>query len=126
VSVALVLALGVAGGLGAVARFVVDGLISSRIRGQVPVGTMAVNISGSLLLGLLAGLVLAAVLPPGWTLVVGTGFLGGYTTFSTASSETVRLLQAGRVWPALLSGAGTAVAALAAAGAGLSIGLLLA
>lgn len=123
-SFALVLALGVAGGLGAVARYVFDGVI--RVRGPVPVGTMAVNISGSLLLGLLTGLVLAAVLPPEWTLVVGTGFLGGYTTFSTASSETVRLLQAGRVWPALLSGAGTAVAALAAAGAGLSIGLLLA
>lgn len=74
-SFALVLALGVAGGLGAVARYVLDGVIRARVRGPVPVGTMAVNISGSLLLGLLTGLVLAAVLPPEWTLVVGTGFL---------------------------------------------------
>lgn len=125
-SVALVLALGAAGGLGSVARFVLDGVIRSHVRGRLPVGTMVVNISGSLLLGLLTGLVLAAALPPAWTIIGGTGFLGGYTTFSTASSETVRLLQAGRTRAAVVSGAGTAVAALAAAGAGLSIGLLLA
>ncbi|MHA7217590.1 fluoride efflux transporter CrcB [Arthrobacter sp. MDT1-48-3] len=120
----LVLVLGVAGGLGSVARFLLDGALRARVSSTVPAGTMAVNISGSFLLGLLTGLVLAAALPPAWTLVGGTGFLGGYTTFSTASNETVRLLQAGRVWPAVLSGAGTAAAALAAAGAGLSIGLL--
>ena len=125
-SVGVVLVLGMAGGLGSVARFLLDGIIRSRVRGHVPVGTMIINISGSLVLGLLTGLVLAAALPPTWTLLAGTGFLGGYTTFSTASSETVRLLQAGRVRAALLSGAGTAVASLAAAGLGLSAGLLLA
>lgn len=123
-SVGAVLVLGIAGGLGSVARFLLDGIIRSRVRGQLPVGTMVVNISGSLVLGLLTGLVLAAALPPTWALLGGTGFLGGYTTFSTASSETVRLLHAGRVRAALLSGAGTAVAALAAAGLGLSVGLL--
>ena len=122
----LVLVLGVAGGLGSVARFLLDGALRARVSSTVPAGTMTVNISGSFLLGLLTGLVLAAALPPAWTLVGGTGFLGGYTTFSTASSETVRLLQAGRVRPAVLSGAGTAAAALAAAGAGLWIGLLVA
>lgn len=125
-SVAVVLAAGVAGGLGAVARFVLDGVIRARARGSVPVGTMTINISGSLLLGLLTGLVLGAALPPVVAVIAGTGFLGGYTTFSTASSETVRLLQAGRVGAALLSGAGTAVASLAAAGFGLSAGFLLA
>ncbi|MHA7287179.1 fluoride efflux transporter CrcB [Arthrobacter sp. MDT3-44] len=125
-SLALALALGVAGGLGAVTRFVLVGVLHSTARAVLPVGTMAINISGSLLLGLLTGFVLAAALPPAWTLVCGTGFLGGYTTFSTASSETVRLIQEGHARAALLSGAGTAVAALAAAGLGLSLGLLLA
>lgn len=124
-SVAVVLALGVAGGMGSVARFMLDGVIRSRTRGPVPVATITINISGSLLLGLVAGLVLASALPPAWTLIVGTGFLGGYTTFSTASMETARLVQAGHVRAALISGAGTAVASLAAAGLGLWIGVLL-
>lgn len=123
-SVAVVLALGAAGGLGSVVRFMLDGAIRARRPGPVPVGTMTINISGSFLLGLVAGLVLAAALPPAWTLIGGTGFLGGYTTFSTASSETVRLLQAGRVGAALVSGVGTALAALAAAAVGFAIGAL--
>ncbi|MDQ0735952.1 fluoride efflux transporter CrcB [Arthrobacter agilis] len=122
-SLSVVLMLGIAGGLGAVARFMLDGFISP-IRGVVPIGTMAVNISGSLVLGVLTGLVLAVALPSSWLLVGGTGFLGGYTTFSTASSETVRLIQAGQTRAALLSGVGTALAALAAAGLGLVIGFV--
>ncbi|WDF32804.1 fluoride efflux transporter CrcB [Arthrobacter agilis] len=125
-SIALVLVLGGAGGLGAVARFVLDGVIRSRVRTSTPVGTITINVTGSLLLGVLTGLVLAAALPPTWTLVVGTGFLGGYTTFSTASHETVRLLRSGSVRAALASGVGTAVAALIAAGVGLWLGLLIA
>ncbi|WP_434993528.1 fluoride efflux transporter CrcB [Arthrobacter sp. Ld5] len=125
-SLALVLALGAAGGLGAVARFVLDGVIRGPLSGVVPIGTMTVNISGSFLLGLLTALGMISVLPSEWILVCGVGFLGGYTTFSTASSETVRLLQAGHVGAALLSGAGTALGALAAAALGLWVGLLLA
>ncbi|MHA7240074.1 fluoride efflux transporter CrcB [Arthrobacter sp. TMS1-12-1] len=125
-SLALVLALGAAGGLGAVVRFVLDGVIRSVLRGVVPIGTMTVNITGSFLVGLVTALGVAAVLPSEWVLICGTGFLGGYTTFSTASSETVRLLQADRIGAAVLSGAGTALAALAAAALGLSAGLLLA
>jgi CrcB protein len=126
VSLVVVLAVGAAGGLGAAARFLLDGVIRSRTHGPVPVGTMTINISGSLLLGLLTGFVLSAALPSAWTIIGGTGFLGGYTTFSTASSDTVRLIRAGHTGAALLSGFGTAVVALAAAALGLSIGLHLA
>lgn len=125
-SATTVLVLGIAGGLGSVARFLLDGAIRSRLQGAIPAGTMVINVSGSLLLGFLTGLVLASALPPIWTLVCGTGFLGGYTTFSTASIDTVRLIRAGRVRAALLSGVGTAVVALAAAGLGLTVALLLA
>lgn len=117
-------ALSVAGGLGASTRMFMDGVISSRSRVAYPVGTTVINVSGSLLLGLLTGLVLASVVPEGLHLVLGTGFLGGYTTFSTASFESVRLLQERRHLAALANGLGMAVLCVAAAGLGLWLGLL--
>ena len=115
-------AIAVAGGLGAVARMVVDGLIKSRMGGAIPWGTIAINVSGSLLLGFAAGLAAGQMLPEEWFLIVGTGFLGGYTTFSTASFETVRLVQE-RAWAAsAISALGTLVSATVAAGVGLRLG----
>lgn len=99
-----------AGGLGAVLRFVVDGLVRQRIRSPFPFGTAVINLSGSLVLGFLTGLTLAAVVTPTWALVAGTGLMGGYTTFSTASVETMRLLQQRRY--ALAFGNGLVVLAL--------------
>jgi CrcB protein len=116
-----VFALAAAGGLGAGARFLLDGVISSRMRSGFPLGTVLINISGSFLLGLLAGLAASAALERSVVLVAGTGFLGGYTTFSTASVDTVRLLKAGRRGLALLSGLGTLAAALGAAAAGFAL-----
>ena len=124
-SAAVVVMLALAGGLGAGARFVLDGAIRARGRTTLPVGTMLINVSGSLALGLLAGLVLANRLPAEVQTVAGTGFLGGYTTFSTASVETVRLIQSGRPGTGLLNALGTMVLALAAAAGGLAAGLAL-
>ncbi|GAA2131663.1 fluoride efflux transporter CrcB [Arthrobacter humicola] len=117
--------LGLAGGLGAGTRFVVDGLVRSRLRTALPVGTVAINVTGSFLLGLVAGAVIVHAAPPELQAIAGTGFLGGYTTFSTASFETVRLIQAGRTGLALLNGIGTAAAAVGAAAAGLAVASLL-
>jgi CrcB protein len=117
--------IGLAGGLGAGTRFVVDGLVLSRLRTALPVGTIAINITGSFLLGLVAGAVIVHAAPPELQLITGTGFLGGYTTFSTASFETVRLIQSRRTGLALLNGIGTAVVAVAAAAAGLAVASLL-
>ncbi|NUS35580.1 MAG: fluoride efflux transporter CrcB [Pseudarthrobacter sp.] len=123
---ALVIALvGLAGGLGAGTRFVVDGLIRARLRSALPVATIAINVTGSFLLGLIAGAVIVDAAPPELQAIAGTGFLGGYTTFSTASFETVRLVQSRRTGLALLNGMGTAVLAVAAAAAGLGLGGLL-
>ena len=122
-SLAVVLLLIAAGGLGAVCRFVVDGVVRSRSGAAFPLGTLVINISGSLVLGLVTGLTVAQLLPDAVRLVVGTGFLGGYTTFSTAGFETVRLVQERRLPAALLYGLGTLVATTAVAGLGLVIGL---
>ncbi|MGI3781493.1 MAG: fluoride efflux transporter CrcB [Janthinobacterium lividum] len=120
-----VLLLALAGGLGAVTRFVLDGTVStvSAVRSwRYPVGTTVINLTGSFLLGLLAGLAAGALLPASVFLVLGTGFLGGYTTFSTAAYETVRLVEQQRWGAALLHGLGQVVLATALAALGYILG----
>ncbi|KRC46741.1 chromosome condensation protein CrcB [Leifsonia sp. Root227] len=120
----LVLGVAVAGGLGAVARLVLDGVLRSRIVVSFPLGTTVINVTGSFLLGLVTGLAIANGLPAEWRAVIGTGFLGGYTTFSTASYETVRLAQQRRYRAAAFNAFGMMLLALAAAGLGLWLGSL--
>jgi CrcB protein len=114
----------VAGGVGAVARFVLDGIVRLRVEAY-PLGTMIINLSGSFLLGLVVGLAGAHVLSPEWRLILGTGFLGGYTTFSTASYEAVRLAQQGRWRAASVHTIGMAVGAFVFAAIGLWLGAVL-
>ncbi len=109
-----------AGGVGAAARFVLDGLIRSVVKdGGLPWGTIVINLTGSLALGLAMGVAARGLLPHDWLLVAGTGFLGGYTTFSTASFETVRLFQDRKYVLGVLNGLGVLVAGVAAAALGL-------
>ena len=112
----------VAGGIGAGVRFVVDGLIRSRVRTAFPWATTAINVSGSFALGLVIGATLSNLLPPEVAVVLGTGFLGGYTTFSTASYETVQLIRQRRLAASLVSGVLMLVFSLTAAGLGLWLG----
>ena len=92
--VLLWLAVGVLGGLGAIARFLLDGLISSATDARFPLGTFAVNLSGALVLGLLVGLAASA----NTYLLAGTAVIGSYTTFSTWMLESQRLAEDGRAW----------------------------
>ena len=112
-----------AGGLGAALRLVVDGLVQTRVRTALPVGTLLINVVGSLVLGLLTGLTLALWLPEAWHLVLGGGLMGGFTTFSTASYETVRLAREHRSLAALATGLGMLVVSVACAFLGLWLGL---
>jgi CrcB protein len=86
-------ALGVAtlGALGAAARFLLDGAISARAGRGFPLGTLAVNLSGAFALGVLVG----AAVSTDTSRLLGTGFLGGYTTFSTWMFESHRLAEDG-------------------------------
>ena len=77
----------VIGGLGSVLRFLVDRAVTRRSATAFPVGTLAVNITGSLVLGFIGGLAAA----PDVTLLAGTAAVGSYTTFSTWMLETQRL-----------------------------------
>ena len=120
----IVLWVALAGGLGAVARFGLDGLVRMRVSASFPLGTVVVNVTGSFVLGLVTGLTMAHAVPEELRLVVGTGFCGGYTTFSTASFETVRLVERRRTGLALLNGFGTLVATVCVSALGLWLGLL--
>jgi fluoride exporter len=114
------------GGLGAATRFVVDGWIRGRWSTGLPVATIAVNVSGSLLIGFLAGGLADGGIAPDVYVVAATGFCGGYTTFSTATVETVRLAQAGAYRKAVLNAFGTLLVTVLAAAAGIAIaGVLL-
>jgi CrcB protein len=110
-----------AGGLGAGARLVVDGAVRGRWATAFPIGTLLINIGGSLLLGVVVGLALFHGAPDSLRLVVGTGFCGGYTTFSTASVEIVRLAQRRLIGQALTYAVGSVVLSTLAAAAGLGI-----
>jgi CrcB protein len=123
IAAATALLICLAGGIGAALRFVIDGLIRARVRSTYPVATALINLTGSLLLGLITGLATSGLLAPQWQLVVGTGLLGGYTTFSTASFETVRLLEDHRYVAAALNGLGMLIVGTAAAALGFGIAL---
>ncbi len=114
-----------AGGVGAALRFVLDGVVRTHVRTPYPLATMLINVSGSLVLGVVVGATAQAALTRSWHDVLGTGLLGGYTTFSTASVESVRLARGGRPVAAVLHGAGMLVASLVAALLGLALGGLL-
>lgn len=116
------LAVAAAGGVGSVCRFTLDGFVKSRTRLAYPLGTTVINITGSFFLGFVTALALAHALPDAWKSILGTGLIGGYTTFSTASFETVRLAQEGRWGAATMNGFGMFAGAIIAGGIGLWLG----
>jgi len=122
VTVLLVLA---GGAVGAPLRYLTDRLVSSRHDSVFPWGTFAVNVVGSLVLGAVARAV-ADTGAPTWVMtLVGTGFCGGLTTFSTFGFETVRLVEDGSWLAAGLNATASVVAGLAAVAAGwMGAGLL--
>jgi fluoride exporter len=122
----LVLALAVAGagGVGAVLRALVIYHVARRRPEPLPLGTMVVNASGSLLLGFLTGLSMYHGFGPHDLDVAGVGLCGGYTTWSTASWETVHLIRDGHRPEALLYTIGGLVLCLAVAVGGIALAAL--
>jgi CrcB protein len=120
----VVIAVAVGGFIGAPLRFLVDRFVTDRTETDLPVGTFLINVSGSLLLGLLTGLEIRGHLPEVAKALVAVGFCGAFTTFSTWSFETVRLLEGREYLHAALNAVGGLIVGLAAAGAGMALGLL--
>jgi CrcB protein len=120
----VILCVAIGGLIGAPTRFLVDRLVADRVETDFPLGTFLINVSGSFVLGLLTGLDLAGHIPLVVKALVGTGFCGAYTTFSTWSYETVRLLQEGEYLEAFTNAILSVVVGLLAAGAGMALGLL--
>ena len=118
-SVATWVAFLAAAAIGAPARYLLDGFVQERTGGQNPWGTGLVNITGSLLLGLLTGFGIYHGLAADLRFVAGTGFCGAYTTFSTFSYETVRLAEARTYGAAARNLAVNTCGGLLAAAAGL-------
>jgi fluoride exporter len=108
----------VLGGFGALARFGLTLLVADRLHPHFPAGTLAVNLSGAFLLGLLAG----AAVGGDARLIFGVGLLGAYTTFSTWMVETQRIEEAGRRRIAVTNIVLSIVLGLAAAALGHAIG----
>lgn len=106
------------GGVGAVLRFSVDGMISARTGRAFPYGTLVVNVSGAVLLGLVTGLGLDHRV----ALLVGTAVIGSYTTFSTWMFETQRLAEDRQIARCVANIAGSLALGLVAAAVGVLIG----
>ena len=117
-TVLLWLGVGVLGGLASIARFVLDGLVSTASGSRLPLGTLAVNLSGALVLGLLIGL---GVHGDAY-LLAGTAVLGSYTTFSTWMFESERLAEAGGRWVVLANVGASLILGVAAVALGRVIG----
>ena len=117
----LALAVGVAGAVGAIARYLLDGAVQDRASGIFPYGTLTVNVAGSLVLGFLAGYTLSHTGGATTRTIIGTGFCGALTTWSTASWETVRLAEEGAAGTALEFTLVNLIASFAAAGIGIAI-----
>lgn len=106
------------GAVGAPLRYVTDRMVQSRHDQVFPWGTLTVNVTGSLVLGVLLGLSAVHVLPVWAFALAGTGFCGALTTFSTFSFETLRLLEEGSPLEAAGNVVVSLVAGMAAATAG--------
>lgn len=109
------------GALGAVARVTLERSVTRRTGHDFPWGTGLVNVTGSLALGIVVGLATAHGLRIGVESVLGAGFLGGYTTFSTYALETVRLVEERRALQACGYAVLSAVVGMAAATLGLAL-----
>ncbi|GIE98381.1 fluoride efflux transporter CrcB [Paractinoplanes rishiriensis] len=113
-----VLLVAVGAAIGAPLRYLTDRAVQARFGARFPWGTLTVNVAGSFLLGFLIGLPAA----PGWTALLGTGFCGALTTYSTFSWETLALARIRGALPALSNILLSVTAGLGAA----YLGLLLA
>jgi CrcB protein len=118
----LAIAVTLAAGVGAMARYLVDQIVQHQHDRAFPWGTFLINVSGTFLLGLSTALAAHHGLSPHVAAVIGIGFCGGFTTWSTYCWETLALAETGSLGPAALNVVGSLLVGFAAAAAGLALG----
>jgi fluoride exporter len=118
VSAPVVIGIGAVGGIGAIARFALDGTIAARVGRAFPYGTLVVNVAGAFVLGCLLG---AAVSDDAYRLA-GTGLIGAFTTFSTWELESHHLGEDGQLPLGLVNLAVSLVLGVVAAWLGRTVG----
>lgn len=117
----MVIGLGLLGGVGAIARFLLDGQVSERVGRGFPYGTLTVNLLGAFILALLAG----ASLSQNAYSLAGTGLIGAFTTFSTWTFESHRLGEDNRSWLGVANFVGSLMLGVGIAWAGRQVGMAL-
>ena len=118
-----ILLVGAGGFFGAISRYLLDGWVTQLVGGRFPWGTLVINLSGSFVLGLLFALAIErTALPESIRPPILIGFLGAYTTFSTFTLETWRLVEGGQWALAIANVAGSIVLGMVAVVAGLLLG----
>ena len=95
------------GGTGALLRYVAGNAIMGKYSGAFPLGTVAINLTGSFLIGLLMTLLAHLHPHPNWRLLLVVGILGGYTTFSSFEYETFQAFRSGVAWVGILNVVGS-------------------
>ena len=113
---------GLAGAIGAVSRYLLGRFVAERVSSQFPLGTLLINLTGAFLIGLLFSLAGHKVISTSEQVILATGFLGGYTTFSTMSWEGVQLARGGKTLGSLLYLGGSLALGLVCAALGLVVG----
>jgi CrcB protein len=113
---------GLGGLVGSIARYWVGGWAAERFGIGFPYGTFLINVSGSFVLGLVIAYLGLRTASPSWRLFLAVGFCGGYTTFSTYTYETLKLLEEGSVLLAFLYFVGGPLLGLGAVAVGMALG----
>ena len=121
-SLALTGLIGLAGAMGALMRYGVGRFVAERIGSPFPFGTLLINVSGAFLMGITFATASRHLISSPVQAILATGFLGGYTTFSTMSWEGVQLIRGGSPWTSVLYLGGTVALGLLAVIVGYSLG----
>lgn len=117
----IILVIGIGSFIGGTSRYLLARLIQNKFLSTYPFGTLGVNIIGCFLIGIVFGLSERGNISMEWRLFLATGILGGFTTFSSFSNETVSLLRDGQYWLAFSYIASSVIIGLIATFIGISL-----
>lgn len=117
----IVLLVGLGSFIGGVSRYLVTLFIQNKFLSSFPYGTLVVNIIGCFLIGAIYGFSERGSMNPEWRIFLATGIMGGFTTFSSFSNETVGMLRDAQYWPAFSYIALSVIIGLAATFGGISL-----